>query len=155
MALQIGSEKRADVVVIAEALGATERRPQHGTYNLATNSKYISVYVRKDRHVGLEIKDRGVFVLIEGQIAAAFLPPQLNHHEVRTMPGRMASGDTIIGDLTCCAGSKSRRLEEFIETEGWEDIGREKHTHEWGNHKCRIDRVLTRGAGRPWFFEEG
>lgn len=24
----------------------------------------------------------------------------------------------------------------------------------WGNHKCRIDRVLTRGAGSPWWQKE-
>ena len=36
-----------------------------------------------------------------------------------------------------------------------DDIGREEHTHKWGKHRFRIDRVLTRGRGRPWFFKEG
>ena len=24
-----------------------------------------------------------------------------------------------------------------------------------GRHKCTIDRVLRRGRGKPWFFQEG
>ena len=62
---------------------------------------------------------------------------------------------TIIGDLNACGGSKKRRLNELIEEEQLNDIGREEHTHGWGNHRCRIDRVLTRGPGRPWFYKEG
>ena len=62
---------------------------------------------------------------------------------------------TIIGDLNACGGSKKRRLEEFIEMEQVDDIGREEHTHKWGNHRCRIDRVLASGRGKPWVFKEG
>ena len=155
VALQIGSEKRADVVVFAEALEEAERRPQHGTYNLVANSKYLSLYTRKGRYIRVELKDRGAYALIGGQVAAAYLPPQLNNYDVRTMLNKMARGHTIMGDLNCCGGSKRRVLEEFIELGEWADIGKEEHTHQWGNHKCRIDRVLTKGGGRLWFFEEG
>ena len=51
IALQIGSEKVSDVVVIAEALVEQDKRPNHGTYNLAWNSKYMSIYIRKDRDI--------------------------------------------------------------------------------------------------------
>lgn len=67
----------------------------------------------------------------------------------------MPIAHTIIGDLNACGGSKKRRLEEFIETEQLDDIGREDHTHVWGSHRCRIDRVLTRRTGKPWVFKEG
>ena len=67
----------------------------------------------------------------------------------------MAIAHTIIGDLNACGGSTKRRLEEFIESEQLDDIGREEHTHVWGNHRCRIDRVLTRSRGKLWIFEEG
>ena len=67
----------------------------------------------------------------------------------------MARVETIIGDLNYCGGSKKRRLGEFIEEQNLDDIGRIEHTHEWGAHRCRIDRVLTKEKGRPWFFVEG
>jgi len=62
----------------------------------------------------------------------------------------MGDVGTIIGDLNCCRGSKNRRLEEFIEEHTMDDIGTIEHTHEWGQHKCRIDRVITKGTGRLW-----
>ena len=60
-----------------------------------------------------------------------------------------------MGDLNSCKGSKKKVLKEWIEEEGLQDIGKEEHTHEWGNHKCRIDWVLTRGLGKPWWSKEG
>ena len=44
----------------------------------------------------------------------------------------MTTANTIIGDLKACRGSKKRRLEEFIQTEDLDDIGRElKGPKEW------------------------
>jgi len=48
LGLQIGAEKRADVVVVVEALQRIERRYQHGTYNLVLNMMNLAVYVRKE-----------------------------------------------------------------------------------------------------------
>ena len=79
----------------------------------------------------------------------------MNHHELAKALGEMARADTIIGALSACGGSKKKRLNEFIEDQQLGDIGREEHTHEWANHRCRIDRVLTRGRGKPWLFKEG
>ena len=88
--------------------------------------------------------------------AAACLPSHKNHHEVGACLERMReAAETILGDLNCCGGSKKRVLEEWIEREDWQNIGREDHIHEWGNHRCRIDRVLTRGWGKPWLMEAG
>lgn len=51
-----------------------------------------------------------------------------------------------------CAG---RVLEEYVREEELSNIRGLEHTHGWANYRCRIDRVLTRGRGRPWLFEEG
>jgi len=60
-----------------------------------------------------------------------------------------------MGDFNCCGGTKQRVLQDLIEGGDWEDIGTTQHTHEWGSHKCRIDRVLTRAGGRPFAIKEG
>ena len=64
----------------------------------------------------------------------------------------MSIAHTIMGNLNTYGGSKKKRLQEYIETQQLDDIGREEHTHVWGNHRCR---VLTNGTGKPWFFKEG
>lgn len=152
VALQIESDKEAHIVVIEEALKDQEKRPTH---NLTWNSKYISVYTRRDRHIRVERMGKGTWALIGGSVVAAYLPPQLNHHDLARALGGMAIADTIRGDLNACGGSKKRRLEEYIEKEQLDNIGREAHTHVWGNHRCRIGRVLIRGRGTPWVFKEG
>jgi len=63
--------------------------------------------------------------------------------------------DTILDDFNCYGGTKKRALGEVIAEFELDDIGTTQHTHEWGKHKCRIDRVLTKGGGRPWAIEEG
>jgi len=63
--------------------------------------------------------------------------------------------DTILGDFNCCGGSKKRSLEEVMTEFDLDDIGTTQHTHEWGQHKCRINRVFTRDGGRPWAIKEG
>ena len=103
----------------------------------------------------MEERGNGTWAVIAGRVAAAYLPPQINHHELARALGLMTISHTIMGDLNACGGSPKRRLEKFIETEQLDDIGREDHTHEWGNHRCRIDRVLTRGRGKPWVFRGG
>lgn len=47
------------MVVIVGAVGDQRRRPSHGMYDFAWNSKYISVYTRKYREVKVVGKDRG------------------------------------------------------------------------------------------------
>lgn len=56
-------------------------------------------------------------------MAAAYLPPHLNHHQVRRSLMGMVRAGTIIGDLNCCGGSKKKRLEEFVEKYELDDIG--------------------------------
>jgi len=51
IALHIGSEKGADLVIISEALEEKQRRNQHGSYNLICNTAYLAVYGRKDKHI--------------------------------------------------------------------------------------------------------
>jgi len=46
--LQLGAEKEAEVVVIAEAVRDTARRNQHPTYNLVMSTAYMAIYFRKD-----------------------------------------------------------------------------------------------------------
>ena len=134
------------MVVIAEALVQQDRWPNHGTYNLVRNSKYMSGYVRKDRDIRVKSKDEGEWVLIGGNIAVVYLPLHKNPHEVgRILRGISREAETIIGDLNCCGRSKKRVLEAWIEEEELQDIAREEHTHEWGRHMCRIDRVLPKG----------
>ena len=81
--------------------------------------------------------------------------PQLNHYQVEDKLRSRSEAEVITGDPNWGGGGKGRRLEEFIEEQQLDDIGREEHTHESGNHKCRIGRVLMEGGGRPWFFKEG
>jgi hypothetical protein len=69
--------------------------------------------------------------------------------------GMMPEMATVVGDFNCCGGTKKRVLGEIIETEDWDDVGTTKHTHEWGKHRCRIDRVLTREGEKPRGIEEG
>ena len=59
VALQIGSDKKAEAVVIAEALSDQTKRPNHRTYNLAWNSKYLSVHTRRDKHMWVEGRGNG------------------------------------------------------------------------------------------------
>ena len=86
-------------------------------------------------------------------MGAVYLPPQPSHRQVGARPNGIGRASTIIGDINYCGGSKKRALEEWIEAEELEDIGREEHTHVWGRHKCRIDRVLTTRGESPWFFK--
>jgi len=155
MGLQLGAELGADVVVIAEAVEDQERRNVHATYVLTLNTRYLVVYVRKNKQVKCKKKGNGEWVAIGDTLGAAYLPPHMNQHQLREVMSQLMQKDTIIGDLNCCGGTKKKTLEALIEERGWEDIGTTEHTHEWGNHKCRIDRVLTRGGARPWAIKEG
>jgi len=71
------------------------------------------------------------------------------------MRGMMKEMDTVIGDFNCCGGSKKRALEELTMELEFEDIGTTQHTHEWGQHRCSIDKVLTKSGGRLWAIKEG
>ena len=155
MGLQLGADMEADVVVIAEAVADQNRRNSYGTYDLVLNTQYLAVYVRKDRTITCKRRGKGEWVMIANTLAAGYLPPHFDQHKVRLVVTQMMEGDTIIGDLNCCRGTKKRVLEELIESREWDNIRTTQHTYEWGNHNCRIDRVLTRGGGRPWAIEEG
>jgi len=111
--------------------------------------------VRKNRKVKCRKRGNGEWVTIGDTLGAAYLPPHLNQHQLREALTQLIQKDTIIGDLNCCGGTKKRVLEEMLEQRGWDDIGTTGHTHEKGQHRCRIDRVLTRGQARPWAIEEG
>ena len=76
VALQIGSEKEAHVAIIAEALNKQERRPSHPTYDFTWNSKYMSVYIRKDQQIRVEGRGNGAWALIGKGVVAAYLPLQ-------------------------------------------------------------------------------
>ena len=112
IALQTGADIGADVVVIAEALVESERRPTHGTYDLTWNSKYLPVYTRKDRQIRVRGQDGGKWAMIGGNIAAAYLPPQLSHQAGERALERMvrAGADTLLSNLNCCGESKKRVL---------------------------------------------
>jgi len=156
MGLQLGVDLGADVVVIAEAVANRERRNQHGAYELRVNTKYMGVYTRKDREIKCRKRGRGEWVEIGGNTGAGYFPPHWNQHEVsRELRGMLGEVDTIMGDFNCCGGTKRRALEEVIAEFELDDIGTTQHTHEWGKPKCRIDRVLKRGGGRPWAIEAG
>ena len=58
---------------------------------------------------------------------------------------QMEDTERITGDLSCCGGSKGRKLEVFMAEHDWDDVRTTQHTHTWGKHKCKIDRVFTRG----------
>ena len=78
----------------------------------------------------------------------------MNTHVVQIILRRAKTAHTIIGDMNDCGGSKKTILQESIEEDDWQNIGREDHTHRWGNHQRRIERVITSG-GRAWYIEEG
>jgi len=59
MGLQLGAELGADMVVIAEAVADRERRNQHGAYELKVNTKYMGVYMRKDREIKCRKRGKG------------------------------------------------------------------------------------------------
>ena len=65
---------------------------------------------------------------------------------------------TFIGDLNC-SRRKATRLQERIEQEDLMDVGTAEFTHRWGQHRCTIARVLTRGAGwdreKTWKGKQG
>jgi len=154
--LQLGAELGADMVVIAEAVVYTERRNQHGAYDLTVNTKYLGVYTRKDKDIKCRKRGGGEWVEIGGNVGTGYLPPQWDQHRVgNTMRGMMNEMDTVLGDFNCCGGSQKRTLEELVRNLDFEDIGTTQHTHEWGQHKCKIDRVLTKSGGRPWVIKEG
>jgi len=155
MVLQLGAELGAEVVVIVEALEDQSRRNNHGTYNLVLNTKCLAVYVRKDREVKCKRRGNGEWVIIGDTLVAAYLPPHLNQHQGEGFLSQMMLKDTVIGDLNCCGGTKRGTLEKAITERGWEDIETTGHMHEWGKHKCSIDRVLTRGGAKPWAIKEG
>ena len=52
--LQMGSSKKAHVVVIADALCDQTKWPSHPTCDLTWNSKYLSVYTRKNKNIRVE-----------------------------------------------------------------------------------------------------
>ena len=115
----------------------------------------MSIYVRKNRYIKVKGMDKGEWVLIGENTVVAYLPPHFNHHEVKRVLERMdREAETIMGDLNCCGGSKKRTLEGWIQAREYQDIGKEEHTHDWGLHRCRIDRVLTKGQGKPWYLKQ-
>ena len=94
------SDKEAHVLLIAEALEDREKRPTHGMYDLTWDSKYLAVYTRKDRHIKVEGRGGGKWALIGGRIAAAYLPPQMQRHELARALGAMARAHTTIAEAT-------------------------------------------------------
>lgn len=93
---------------------------------------------------------------IGGNVGAGYFPPHWDHHRVgRTLRGMLGEVDIVLGDFNCPEGSKKLTLEDIIAELELDDVCTTQHTHEWGQHKCRIDRVLTKGEGRPWAIKEG
>lgn len=92
-----------------------------------------------------------------GNEGAAYPPLHFNKHVLRTtLRQMMVEMDTVIGDFNCWSETRKMVLKELIEEEDWEDIETMQHTHEWGNHRCRIDRVPTYEGRRETFeIEEG
>jgi len=151
--LQLAVEKRAAVVVTAEPWGGEGKRKQQAGYEVVYDSKYLVVYKLRGREI--EVKGHGDWVMIGGEVAAAYLKPEFNQHTVR---GRLAAMErdgahTILGDLNC-SGRKRAKLEQWIEQEEMQDIGTAEYTHKQGAHKCIIDRVLTRTTAKPWDIPE-
>lgn len=98
VALQTGPEEVADIVVIAEALEDQQRRPTHPTYDRTRNSKYMSVYLRKDKDIKVVRKDAGEWAMIGGNTAVAYLRRHKNFVQVEQALPRMASAETVMGD---------------------------------------------------------
>jgi len=82
-------------------------------------------------------------------LCAPYLPPHLDQRRVAMKPAEMVGAGVIIGDLNYCSSSKKRRLKAFIREPDIEVIGTTQHIHKWGEHRCRIDRVLTRARAGP------
>ena len=61
-----------------------DRVPEYTIYHGTAN-----IYQRKDREIKVYRKDGRRWALIGGIIAAAYLPPQLNHVELRRTLVRM------------------------------------------------------------------
>lgn len=111
---------------------------------------------RKDREIQYRKRGLGEWVSLGGNVGVGYLPPLFDQHGVRSMILKIIRAmDTIMGHFNCCGGTKKRALEELIEAEHWFDIETIQHTHKWGGHMCRINRVLARGGGRRWAIEEG
>jgi len=73
MALQIGREKGAEVVVTAEAVEDQGRRNQHPAYRLVNNTKYMAVYIKKGNRITTTI--HGDHIVIGSTLVAACPPP--------------------------------------------------------------------------------
>jgi len=124
MGLQLGVDLGAEVVVIAEAVADTEKRNQHGAYNLRMNTKYIGVYTRNDMEIKCRKRGGWEWVEIGGNVGAGYFPPHWDHHKMgSTLRGMVNKMDTVIGDFNCCGGSKKRTLENLITELELDDIG--------------------------------
>jgi len=134
LGLQLGADLEVDVEAVAEAIADQEKRKTHGTYDLKLNTKYLAVNTRKDRDISCKKRGRGEWVLIGGDVGAAYLPPHFNQYQVeRIMEGMMREWDTLMGDLNWCSGSKRRVLTKMIERMNWDDMGTTQQTHKQGN----------------------
>ena len=151
--LQIGVEKKAEVIVMAEPWGEKGRRKQQVGYEIAYESKDIVVYTLKNS--GMTVRGEGSWAKVE-DVAVAYLRPWLNRSTVRARLREMVArgANTIMGDLNCHGNGKDRMLEEWIAQEELMDIGTAEYTHARGAHRCTIDRVLTRGNARPFVIPE-
>ena len=144
------------MVVIAAAVADREKRNQHGTYDLKVNTEHMGVYTRKNREIKCRKRGGGEWVELGGNVGAGYFPPHWDQPRVsRVLRGMLGQVDTIMGDFNCCGGSKKKSLEEVVAEFDLDDIGTTQHTHEWGQHKERIDRVLTKARARPWVVKEG
>ena len=147
--LQLAVEKRATIVGVAEPWGGEGRRKQQAGYEIAYDSKYLTIYRLQGRDI--EVRGVGDWAMAGGEIALAYLKPEFNWRTVitrlRTMERQGAN--TVIGDLNCNR-NKRQKLEEWMEEEEMQDIGTAEYTHKWGAHRCVIDRAITRSNARPW-----
>jgi len=153
--LQVAVEEGAAIVITAEPWGENKRRKQQPGYEVAYESKDIVVYRLQGSHI--RVRGEGSWALIGEEVAAAYLRPRLNRTTVKSRLHEMIrkGATTVIGDPNCHGNGKDRMLSEWIEEEEMMDIGTAEYTHRYGlTHKCIIDRVLTKGGGRPWKIEK-
>jgi len=141
------------VVAVAEPWGEIGRRKQQAGFELIYDAKYLAIYRLRGREI--EVKGEGDWALVGREVAMAYLKPEFNWQTVRARLGMIdrKGANTIIGDLNCSA-RKRGKLQEYMEEEEMMDISTAEYTHIWGEHRCTIDVVITRGAARPWAIPE-
>lgn len=153
VALQEARRQEMEVMVIAEPAGGVEKTTRHPDWVVRHWANNLTVYVRR----GVEVEVRGFaeFARIGSHVIATYLKPTYN---ARTMMSKLRQfatvGHTIIGDINSCGGRKRQALEQWLENGEWRETSAIQHTHEWRDHKCSIDKILTKHNTRALAVED-